>query len=60
VFIGAFVVFTAALWLAVWRWNRSGQKFHNEVLKRFGAAPATSLNEAGLDDQGRPDFSHLS
>lgn len=59
VFIGVLVVFTAALWLAVWRWNRSGQKFHKQVLERFGAAAAPSLNDAGFDDQGRPDFSHL-
>jgi hypothetical protein len=51
--------FTAALWLAVWRWNRSGQKFHKQVLERFGGAAATSLNDAGFDHHGRPDFSHL-
>ena len=60
VFTALFVVLTVVLWLVVWSWNRSGDRFHKQVVKRLTAAPERSLNEIGLEDQGRPDFSNLT
>ena len=59
IFVALFVVLTVVLWLVVWWWNRTGDRFHTQVVERLATTPDRSLNEIGLEDHGRPDFSHL-
>ena len=58
---GLFVVMLLGIWVAVWRYNRSDQKFQQETLSRaLSGESDVSLNELGLNAETEPDFSGLA
>ncbi len=55
-----FLVALAAIWIGLWRYNRSDTKFERDVLKRkFDVEPGKSLDQMGIESQDGPDFSKL-
>jgi len=57
---GLFVVTLIGIWLALWRYGRGDRKFHRRALaKQFAMDSGISLDEIGLQADGKPDFSGL-
>jgi hypothetical protein len=57
---GLFVVALLGVWLAIWSYGRGDKRFHDETLARqFAMEEGISLDELGLDADGKPDFSGL-
>ncbi len=55
---GVFVAFLAFAWIALWRSGKSDSKFARNVLtRRREVEPGSTLNDAGIEEQGEPDFS---
>jgi len=55
-----FVVTLIGVWFALWCYGRGDKIFHERTLaNRFAIAGNVSLNEIGLQDNGRPNFSGL-
>ncbi|MEO8495865.1 MAG: hypothetical protein ABI614_12390, partial [Planctomycetota bacterium] len=55
---GVFVAVLAFAWIALWRSGKSDSKFQRDVLsRRREVQPGSSLNDAGIEEQGEPDFS---
>lgn len=59
IFVVLFVVMTLVLCLVVWWLNRSGERFHKQVVRRLITTPDRSLDGLDLEDHGKPDFSNL-
>jgi hypothetical protein len=58
---GLFVLALLGIWIGLWHYGRSDRKFHERTIAKTHALDAgLSLNEIGLDAQGKPDFRHLS
>jgi hypothetical protein len=44
----------------LWRARRRDRQFHDQVLaKHLQPEPSVSLNDLGIQAEGKPDFSHL-
>ncbi|MDA1053919.1 MAG: hypothetical protein O3C40_26005 [Planctomycetota bacterium] len=55
---GIFVALLALAWIALWRTGRNDSKFKRNILtRRFEVQPGNSLNDAGIEEPGEPDFS---
>jgi len=55
---GVFVAILAFTWIALWRSGKNDAKFKHDVLtRRHEVQPGNSLNDAGIEEQGEPDFS---
>ena len=55
---GMFVTLLAVAWIALWRSGKGDSKFQRDVLaRRREVPPGGSLNDAGIEEQGEPDFS---
>jgi hypothetical protein len=39
--------------------NRSGERFHKQVVRRLITTPDRSLDGLDIEDHGKPDFSNL-
>ncbi len=59
IFVILFVIMTIVLWLVVWRMNRSGERFHKQIVRRLITTPDRSLDGLDIEDHGKPDFSNL-
>lgn len=58
---GLFVLALLGIWIGLWYYSRSDRKFHERTIAKTHALDAgLSLDEIGLDAQGKPDFGHLS
>jgi len=58
---GLFVLALLGIWIGLWHYGRSDRKFHERTIAKTHALDAgLSLDEIGLDAQGKPDFRHLS
>ena len=57
---GLFLVALLGIWLAIWRYNRGDKAFHEKTIARnFAIDSGISLDQLGLDADGKPDFSAL-
>lgn len=55
---GGFVSALVIVWIAIWRSGKSDSKFKRDVLaRRRNVESGNSLNDAGIEEQGAPDFS---
>jgi len=55
-----FLAAIGLVWVGVWSFNRSDEKFHREnIARRRQLDPGESLDELGIEVGGGPDFSFL-
>jgi len=58
---GLFVLALLGIWIGLWHYSRSDRKFHERTIAKTHALDAgLSLDEIGLDAEGKPDFRQLS
>ena len=55
-FVALFVAGILALWVIVWRLNKSDDRFHRRVVRKAAIEAGPSLNELDLEDIGPPKF----
>ena len=58
---GLFVLALVGIWIGLWHYSRSDRKFHEQTIAKTHALDSgLSLDEIGLDAEGKPDFRRLS